>query len=107
MDKRWKILEVETGKAAVLQESLKINAALCGILVQRGFDSFDKAKQYFRPQLSTLHNPWLMKDMDKAVAHILKAFEKKEKILVFGSPVHLLCAGLVKLSERLIILVRR
>ena len=84
MDKRWKILEADTGKTAVLQESLKINAALCGILVQRGFDSFDKAKDYFRPQLTQLHNPWLMKDMDKAINRILSAFEKKEKILVFG-----------------------
>jgi single-stranded-DNA-specific exonuclease len=84
MDKRWKILEADTGKTAVLQESLKINAALCNILVQRGFDSFDKAKDYFRPQLSNLHNPWLMKDMGKAISRILSAFEKKEKILVFG-----------------------
>ncbi len=84
MHKRWKILEADTAKTAILKESLKINAALCGILVQRGFDSFDKAKQYFRPQLSGLHDPWQMKDMDKAVARILKAFEKKEKILVFG-----------------------
>jgi single-stranded-DNA-specific exonuclease len=84
MDKRWKILQADTGRTAVLQESLKINAALCGILVQRGFDSFDKAKQYFRPQLTDLHDPWLMKDMDKAITRILTAFERKEKILVFG-----------------------
>ena len=84
MDKRWKILEVDSRKTAALQESLKINAALCRILVQRSFDSFDKARQYFRPQLAGLHDPWLMKDMDKAVARILTAFEKKEKILVFG-----------------------
>jgi single-stranded-DNA-specific exonuclease len=84
MNKRWKILQADTGKAAVLQESLKINHALCTILAERGFDSFDKAKQYFRPQLSDLHDPWLMKDMDKAIQRILTAFEKKEKILVFG-----------------------
>lgn len=84
MDKRWKILQADTAKALALKESLKINHALCSILVQRGFDSFDKAKQYFRPQLTDLHDPWLMKDMDKAVQRILSAFEKKEKILVFG-----------------------
>jgi len=84
MDKRWKILEADAVKTADLQQSLKINAALCSILVQRGFDSFDKAKQYFRPQLTDLHDPWLMKDMDKAIARTLAAFEKKEKILVFG-----------------------
>jgi single-stranded-DNA-specific exonuclease len=84
MNKRWKILQADTGKAAVLHQSLKINQALCAILAERGFDSFDKAKQYFRPQLSDLHDPWLMKDMDKAIQRILSAFEKKEKILVFG-----------------------
>ena len=84
MEKRWKILQADTDKAAVLQESLKINPALCAILAQRGFDSYDKARQYFRPKLSELHDPWLMKDMDKAIQRILTAFEKKEKILVFG-----------------------
>jgi len=84
MEKRWKILQADTVKAAALQESLKINPALCSILVQRGFDNFDNAKQYFRPQLNDLHDPWLMKDMDKAIQRILTAFEKKEKILVFG-----------------------
>ncbi|MEP7236231.1 MAG: single-stranded-DNA-specific exonuclease RecJ [Ferruginibacter sp.] len=84
MEKRWKILEADKGKTDVLQQSLKIARSLCGILVQRGFNNYDKAKQYFRPGLSDLHDPWLMKDMDKAVQRILTAFEKKEKILVFG-----------------------
>lgn len=84
MDKRWKILKADEAETSALQQSLRINNALCRILVQRGFNSFDKAKQYFRPQLNELHDPWLMKDIDKAVARILTAFEKKEKILVFG-----------------------
>ncbi len=84
MDKRWKILDVDSAKTVALQESLKINPALCRILVQRGFDSFEKAREYFRPTLSNLHDPWLMKDMDKAISRILTAFKKKEKILVFG-----------------------
>lgn len=67
-----------------LQQSITINKALCKILVQRGIDTYDKAKDYFRPQLSHLHDPWLMKDMDKAVERILLAVDKKEKILVFG-----------------------
>ena len=79
MEKRWKILQADADKTAVLQQSLKINNALCSILVQRGFDSYDKAKHYFRPQLTDLHDPWLMKDMDKAVARILTAFEKKDR----------------------------
>lgn len=84
MEKRWKIVQADESKVNALQESLKINRALCGILTERGFDDFEKAKKYFRPQLSDLHDPWLMKDMDKAVQRMLTAFEKKEKILVFG-----------------------
>jgi len=84
MQKRWKILQADEAKTSALQEALKINKTLCRILVQRGIDDFEKAKQYFRPQLTDLHNPWLMKDMDKAVNRIRAAFEHQEKILVFG-----------------------
>jgi single-stranded-DNA-specific exonuclease len=84
MEKRWNILRADEDKVAVLQQSLKINATTCTILVERGIDSFEKAKNYFRPQLTGLHAPWLMKDMQKAVNRVATAFEKKEKILVFG-----------------------
>ena len=84
MEKRWKILHADDSKTDALHEALKINHTLCSILVQRGFDDFDKAKQYFRPQLNGLHDPFLMKDMDKAVQRILTAFNTQEKILVFG-----------------------
>ena len=84
MEKRWKILHADDSKTDALHEALKINHTLCSILVQRGFDDFDKAKQYFRPQLNGLHDPFLMKDMDKAVQRILTAFNNQEKILVFG-----------------------
>jgi len=84
MQKRWNILSANTEAVNALQKSLNINSVLCKILVQRGIDTFDKAKQYFRPQLTDLHDPWLMKDMDKAVQRILSAIEKNEKILVFG-----------------------
>lgn len=84
MQKRWNILQAGEEKITSLRDALKINTVLCKILAQRGIDNFNKAKTYFRPQLSELHDPWLMKDMDKAVARILSAFEKGEKILVFG-----------------------
>lgn len=84
MQKRWNILQAREEKITSLKDALKINPALCKILVQRGVDTFHKAKTYFRPQLSELHDPWLLKDMDKAVARILSAFEQGEKILVFG-----------------------
>lgn len=63
---------------------LKIHPVLCRILVQRGIDDFDRAKDFFRPALSQLHSPWLMKDMEKAVARLQSAFQQQEKILVFG-----------------------
>ncbi len=84
MQKRWKILSAEKDLIDSLTSVLKINRTLSRILVQRGFDSFENAKNYFRPQLSQLHSPWLMKDMDKAVTRIETAFETNEKILVFG-----------------------
>ncbi|NII27105.1 single-stranded-DNA-specific exonuclease RecJ [Pseudoflavitalea sp. X16] len=84
MQKRWNILAADEKKVNELYESLKIHPALCKILVQRGIDNYTSAKQYFRPQLSDLHDPWLMKDMEKAVARILTAFDRHEKILVFG-----------------------
>ena len=84
MEKRWKILSAEENKVIALQQSLNISFTLCKILVQRGIDTFEKAKDYFRPQLSHLHDPFLMKDMDKAVSRIVKAINNNEKILVFG-----------------------
>lgn len=84
MEKRWRILDAEPHKVSSLKAALNINEVLCKILVQRGFDTYDKAKDYFRPQLSHLHDPWLMKDMDKAVARILSAIENREQILVYG-----------------------
>jgi len=84
MEKRWKILSAEENKVIALQQSLNISYPLCKILVQRDIDTFEKAKDYFRPQLSHLHDPFLMKDMDKAVSRILAAINNQEKILVFG-----------------------
>ena len=84
MEKRWNILQADESKVGILHNALKINTTICNILAERGIDTFEKAKHYFRPQLSHLHDPWLMKDMQKAVDRIITAFEKKEKILVFG-----------------------
>jgi len=84
MKKRWKIRSADSASVNSLQKSLNIHPAICSILVQRGLDTFEKAKEFFRPQLSSLHHPRLMKDMDKAVERILKAINNNEKILVFG-----------------------
>jgi single-stranded-DNA-specific exonuclease len=84
MNKRWKIVNDDPGKTLALQQSLRVHPVICKILSQRGIDTFEKAKDYFRPQLSQLHDPWLMKDMDKAVDRIQAAVNTQEKILVFG-----------------------
>lgn len=84
MQKRWNILQADAARVDALQSALKINAVLCRILVQRGIETFDQAKGFFRPQISDLHDPWLMKDMDKAVNRVLEAHQRGEKILVYG-----------------------
>lgn len=84
MQKRWKILAADKQKSDLLQQSLKISPVVCNILVQRGIETFEQSKKYFRPELNDLHDPWLMKDMDKAVERIIGAINNKEKILVFG-----------------------
>ena len=84
MDKQWRILDSNREKTDTLFKDLKIHPALCNILVQRGIDTYEKAKSFFRPQLSDLHDPFLMKDMGKAVDRVLSAFSSGEKVLVFG-----------------------
>ncbi|HEY5407418.1 MAG TPA: single-stranded-DNA-specific exonuclease RecJ [Ginsengibacter sp.] len=84
MEKKWKILSADETKIEQLHQSLQISFELCKILVQRHIDTFEKAKNYFRPDLSQLHDPFLMKDMNKAVERILTAINLNEKILVFG-----------------------
>jgi len=84
MQRRWKILGADKQKADALKQSLKISSVICNILVQRGIETFEQSKDFFRPQLSQLHDPWLMKDMSKAVERIIRAVNDNEKILVFG-----------------------
>ncbi len=85
MEKRWCIKpEGDPHKEAELLNQLKINPVLCRLLVQRGISTFDEARAFFRPKLTDLHNPYLMKDMDKAVERIDHAFRNNERILIYG-----------------------
>ena len=84
MEKRWNIAVTDKVKVSALQSALNIHPTLCSILINRGIDTYEKAKDYFRPDISQLHDPFLMKDMEKAVVRILQAIEKNEKILIFG-----------------------
>ena len=67
-----------------LAETLSISPAICSLLVQRGVKTEEQVKKFFRPQLSDLYNPFLLKDMDKAVARLNQAMGAKEKILIYG-----------------------
>ena len=67
-----------------LAESLNVSPVISKILVQRGIDTFEKAREFFRPDFKYLHDPFLMNDMDKAVQRINQALQNREKILIYG-----------------------
>jgi len=67
-----------------LAKALNVEDFVATLLVQRGIETFEDARRFFRPSLADLHDPYLMKDMEKAVARIEKAIENEENILVFG-----------------------
>lgn len=71
-------------KVQAIQQALQVDEIIATLLVQRGIETFEQAKTFFRPTFADLHNPYLMKDMDKAVARIEKAIGNNENILVFG-----------------------
>ncbi|WP_396173138.1 single-stranded-DNA-specific exonuclease RecJ [Flavobacterium sp.] len=82
---RWTLKsKPEKEKVQKLQNELQINEIIATLLVQRGIETYDQARQFFRPSLADLHNPYLMKDMEKAVSRIEKAIADGENILVFG-----------------------
>lgn len=67
-----------------LAKTLNVDTIIASLLVQRGITTFDQAKKFFRPSLDDIHDPFLMKDMDKATARILKAITDGENIMVYG-----------------------
>ena len=74
----------KTEAAKALAKETGISPVLCKLLLERGISSATEAKRFFRPQLMELHDPFLMKDMDKAVDRLNEAMGKKERILVYG-----------------------
>lgn len=71
-------------KVQAIQQALQVDEIIATLLVQRGIETFEQAKTFFRPTLADLHNPYLMKDMDKAVSRIETAIANNENILIFG-----------------------
>ncbi|MFC4633679.1 single-stranded-DNA-specific exonuclease RecJ [Dokdonia ponticola] len=82
---RWNLKPIQNSENVhALSQSLQVDPTIAQLLLARGIDSFDKAKQFFRPSLEDLHDPFLMKDMDKAVSRIEHAIAQGENILIYG-----------------------
>ena len=85
METKWILNQsVDKQQVAEIVEVLNIDENLATLLVQRGITNYEEAKSFFRPSLSQLHDPFLMKDMDKAVERVLRAIHDGEKVLVYG-----------------------
>lgn len=82
---RWTLKPKPNSKTVeTLQKALNVDAIVATLLAQRGIENYNAAKTFFRPSFNDLHSPFLMKDMDKAVARIEAAIKTKENILVYG-----------------------
>jgi single-stranded-DNA-specific exonuclease len=83
--KRWRTKPLpEKTEVTHLKEVLGVNTSIASLLVQRQIGDYETAKDFFRPNLDHLHDPFLMKDMDKAVQRIYMALHRKERIMVYG-----------------------
>ncbi|MCB0700000.1 MAG: single-stranded-DNA-specific exonuclease RecJ [Chitinophagales bacterium] len=84
VDKRWTIKPADEQEVEHLHSALRIHPSLCRLLIVRGIKDFETARTFFRPELSQLNDPFLMKDMQKAVDRISQAKDQEEKILIYG-----------------------
>ncbi|WP_181304847.1 single-stranded-DNA-specific exonuclease RecJ [Rufibacter sp. XAAS-G3-1] len=85
MQKRWVVKDApDAAKVQKIVDSLNIGATLAAILCQRDICTFDEAKAFFRPSLEDLHDPFLLKDMDRAVNRLVEALRQQERILIYG-----------------------
>jgi single-stranded-DNA-specific exonuclease len=85
MEKRWVVKNLANDEITkTLSQALSIDLVLANLLVQRDVTNFEEAKNFFRPSLDNLHDPFLIKDMDKAIDRIARAIQSRERIMVFG-----------------------
>ncbi len=85
MQKRWIVKEVaDQSQAEQLANAINVDETLAALLLQRGINSYAEAKDFFRPSLKNLHDPFLLKDMDHAVRRLSLAIQRNEKILIYG-----------------------
>ena len=82
---RWTLKpKQEENAVEALSKALQVDGLVASLLLQRGIQDYEAAKQFFRPKLSDLDDPFLMKDMDMAVRRIEEAIAANEQILVYG-----------------------
>ncbi|MCT4582458.1 MAG: single-stranded-DNA-specific exonuclease RecJ [Flavobacteriales bacterium] len=85
LNPRWEITTVENSQQVNdLEQALKIPQIVAKLLVNRGVENFEQSKVFFRPELSQLHDPFLMEEMTVAIARINQALERQEKVLIYG-----------------------
>ena len=85
MEKRWRYCKQPSPEAIeALSKQINVNPYLSSILIQRGICTFEDAKNFFRPSLQNLYDPFLMKDMDAAVNRLRQAIEARDRILIYG-----------------------
>jgi len=84
LEKRWRFKQIDHEASDKLCDSLRIHPVICDMLSNRGISSFEEAKDFFRPSLKQLHDPFLMKDMRIATDRIMRAIRINEKILIYG-----------------------
>jgi single-stranded-DNA-specific exonuclease len=84
MPKRWTIQKHDRERVIELSQKLKVSPLIAAMLVSRGFETEELARKFLNPAYEDLHEPFLLKDMQKAVERILKAIKNKEKILIWG-----------------------
>ena len=85
MNKRWVVNATpDEKKVSELSSRLNCNPVIANLLIQRGIESYEEALDFFNPKLDQLYNPFLMKDMDRAVERLDQAILRGERILIFG-----------------------
>lgn len=85
MEKRWRYISKPPEEAIrALSRQINVNPYLCTVLLQRGIDTFESARAFFRPTLDMLHDPFLMKGMSEAVERFDSAIKNQERILIYG-----------------------
>ncbi|MEO1022512.1 MAG: single-stranded-DNA-specific exonuclease RecJ [Bacteroidota bacterium] len=85
MSFRWVYAQPDVGeRISALQQKLNVPAKIAELLAIRGIETYDDAKAFFRPSIDLLHDPFLMKDMDRAADRLALAIRKGEKVLIYG-----------------------